>query len=204
MGYAVAAAVAVPVGFIDQFGRLRARPAFRGGVWIWWALRIVLECTIAVATLYAAVHLDIRYSDEWYGWLAAGLIGASLAKSHLAEFGRGDREVAYGLISFYERVRAIFEGRINTLSASHQSTWINDKILPALQSRGVTAEEVADKLEDYVRGLGGLGDFEREQEVAWIQSTRQESISEDLIRKALVRRAVEMRAWDWLKTLAAG
>jgi hypothetical protein len=202
MGYAVAAAVAIPVGLLDQYGRLRARPAFTDWGWFWWLLRVALECAISVGALYLATTLNVKYNDQWYGWIAAGLVGPSLAKSHLAEIARGERRIAYGLINFYERARGLLEEKIDHLAASQQTIWINSTILPNLRERDVSAAQLADRFEDYVLGLGGLTSVERDQEVAWIRTTKGEDLSEEQIRKALVRRAVNMRAWGLLKKLA--
>jgi hypothetical protein len=200
VGYAIAAAIAIPVGFLDQFARLKARPTFGGGTLLWWVGRILLECGIAAGALFLAKQLDVKYSDDWYGWVAAGVLGASLAKSHITEIAHGDRAAAYGLINLYEQVRRIFEHQIDDSSATRQSAWIEDTILPAVA--GLKPSEVADRLEHYVEGRGELSEIERGQELSWIDGWRNDALDEQAVRKALVLRAVKLRAWRLLNDLA--
>jgi hypothetical protein len=204
MGYAIAAAVAIPVGLLDQYARLRARPAFAEWTWLWWCGRVFLECAVAAGALFLAKELHVKYTDSWYGWVAAGLLGASLVKSHVAEVSHNRQAVAYGLIQLYEQIRRIFATKIDKASANQQAQWIDDTILPNLQSKGVSATVFADRLRTYVKGLGDLGGVERAEELSWIKETREDAptVGEDPTRRALVERAAELKAWDWLKKQA--
>jgi hypothetical protein len=199
--YAVAAAVAIPVGLLDQFARLRARPAVRGRIFAWWCGRVALECGIAAGALFLAQQLEVKYSHDWYGWVAAGLLGASLAKSYVAEVTHEAKPVAYGLISVYDRLRKIFEDRIDRTSSARQAEWLEDIILKRLGEKDVTPKQIGRKMEGYVRGLGGITSSERTKEVSFIHETlgEEDEIGAEEVRRTLIFRAADLQAWDILK-----
>lgn len=207
MSYAVGAAVAAVLAFIELNSRLRSRPTWRGGAWFWWILRLLLEGAIGAL---AAGAVQVATGGALGGlpdWLAAGvgggLAGPGFVRMPIVTIGKGEDQRSIGPATLYEPIRSYIEDQLDDIGANEQQKWIHREVIPRLAKAGTTPDQVANRLKTYVRGLTRLKETDILAEIKYIEDVIADSKSGPAEKiEALLLRALKLRAYRTIEDLA--
>jgi len=134
-------------------------------------LLILFGFDAASAMLAHAVLLEALKGLSWFTgvWpaLVAGLCGPAILRSQLSLLGSGQESSFYGPANRYRRLQVYVEGAIDDITSSVQANWIATKAMPAI--RHVSLDELRTQTENYVKGLGRLGDDARRKLLEQLQ-----------------------------------
>ncbi len=69
--------------------------------------------------------------------------------------GGGETGRPFGPALIYEPVRKLFENKLDEISASEQTKWVHETVLPLYERNNVAPAELGANLKTYVQALAG-------------------------------------------------
>ena len=199
VAYPIGALLAAGLSAVELLSSLKTRPTASEGAWRWWATRLSFEAGVGIVATIALAKIAKDWNPILLG-LAAGASASAVLRQRFATLGENSTPV--GIALAYDYFRNFFDEQIERCGSENDSKWLNDEVVPALLEAGVTADQVGQRLVDYVAGLGHMGDAQRIEEQAAIERVLAETgVTEEEKIKLLVRIGHRLKAFKTLENL---
>lgn len=202
--YLAAALCAAGLALFEQAGQLnpgRKAPRSLHAVWCW-SQRLAGEAFFAVIAL-GIVDLGglslggTEVADHVGGGVVVALATTLGLRSNLVEL----PEQALGIHDRFSAWRGRITDQLRTLQAVEASSTMVDEVLPAVRASKLTLDDVAQRLEYFVRDLP-LSPEEKAAEIAFVRETLSDDATKQVTRMdTLMAKAHELGGDPLVKTI---